>query len=293
MADKIRREKNGPTMKTSKALQSNHAPEECGVWLDTVELKGKAKQKKTARSISKMLNPLAKGAGYSVAVVFNFTQTRTEMPRTRQSSISSFFSPRCKDKMETGGAVRDRNDERGIRCEVREEQPEEVRQDVHREECPDELEQKVRRVREEQPEKVDRGQGSVVKTNQTAEDFCEFDLSEKLFQTEAEGKTSTQKPFQIVRPRHKDDDKENGFLPGSFSPPKKRPRQRDREDSLAPMFTQDSDGFRVIAHRFRRSPLKKRDGVNTCAKSKPAKTLFDAEDALFTQDSQGNLVIKH
>lgn len=31
-------------MKTSKPAQQASAQEECGVWLDTVELKGKAKQ---------------------------------------------------------------------------------------------------------------------------------------------------------------------------------------------------------------------------------------------------------
>ncbi|XP_061616400.1 aurora kinase A- and ninein-interacting protein [Phyllopteryx taeniolatus] len=363
-------------MKTSKALQSNPAPEECGVWLDTVELKGKAKQKKTARPISKMLNPLAKGAGYSLAVVFNFTQTKTEMPRTKQSSISSFFSPRSKDKSETDmrihGDVQGQNDERAIHCKIREEQTDEVQQNVHREEHPDELEWKTHQVREEQPGtseqkshykvreeqadnihclvreeqaddmeqniyrkvreeqadetelnihrnfrehqpdkmewnmrrtaqeaqpdeidrnptilvraqqpyKMNRGQGSIVKMKQTVKDCHEFDLSQEAFWTEAKGKTSTQKPFQLVHSCHKDDEKENSLL-------------RDDEDSLARMFTQDSDGFRVIAHRFRRSPLKNRNDVITSATMKPAKTLFDVEDALFTQDSQGNVVIKH
>ncbi|XP_037330182.2 aurora kinase A- and ninein-interacting protein [Pungitius pungitius] len=81
-------------MKTSKPSLQTSAEEECGIWLDTVQLKGKAKQKRLARPISKQLNPFAGGGGYSLAVALNFTQTKMEMPKTKQSSISTFFAPR-------------------------------------------------------------------------------------------------------------------------------------------------------------------------------------------------------
>ena len=48
------------------------------------------------RPISKLLNPFARGGGYSVAVALNFTQTKLDMPATKQSTISSFFSPQRK-----------------------------------------------------------------------------------------------------------------------------------------------------------------------------------------------------
>ncbi|XP_068431592.1 aurora kinase A- and ninein-interacting protein [Clinocottus analis] len=83
-------------MKTSKPAQQTSAHEECGVWLDTVQLKGKAKQKRLARPISKLLNPFAGGGGYSLAVALNFTQTKMEMPKTKQSSISTFFAPQSR-----------------------------------------------------------------------------------------------------------------------------------------------------------------------------------------------------
>ncbi|XP_053349017.1 aurora kinase A and ninein-interacting protein [Clarias gariepinus] len=69
--------------------------EECGVWLDAAELRAK-KQKKPVQPITKLLNPLARSGGYSVAVALNFTQTRMEMPATKQSMISSFFLPQSK-----------------------------------------------------------------------------------------------------------------------------------------------------------------------------------------------------
>uniref|UniRef100_UPI003AB03792 uncharacterized protein n=1 Tax=Centroberyx gerrardi TaxID=166262 RepID=UPI003AB03792 len=80
-------------MKTSKPASQASAQEECGVWLDTVQLKGKAKQKRLTRPISKLLNPLAERGGYSLAVALNFTQTKIQMPNTKQSSISTFFAP--------------------------------------------------------------------------------------------------------------------------------------------------------------------------------------------------------
>lgn len=50
-------------------------------------------QKRLARPISKQLNPLLGGEGYNLAVALTFTQTKFEMPKTKQSSISTFFTP--------------------------------------------------------------------------------------------------------------------------------------------------------------------------------------------------------
>lgn len=56
-------------------------------------------QKRLARPISKLLNPFAEGAGYSVAVALNFTQTKMEMPKTKQSAISTFFTSQRRGKL--------------------------------------------------------------------------------------------------------------------------------------------------------------------------------------------------
>lgn len=87
------------------------------------------------------------------------------------------------------------------------------------------------------------------------------------------------------------------------SPLKKQaPEQQSREvdeDSLAMLFTQDSEGFRVIAHRGlqTRGPLKDQTNVSTGMGRTSAYTSLVDEDEedemLFTQDSQGNIVIKH
>ncbi|KAJ7991506.1 hypothetical protein DPEC_G00284580 [Dallia pectoralis] len=92
-------------MKTSKSSSSSRASaQECGVWLDTSDIKEKAKQKIPFRPISKLLNPLAKSGGYSLAVALNFTQTKTEMPVTKQSSISSFFTAHRKVTAKTSAS---------------------------------------------------------------------------------------------------------------------------------------------------------------------------------------------
>ncbi|XP_073677555.1 uncharacterized protein [Garra rufa] len=94
-------------MKSAKSTKVKPAAvsakeEECGIWLDTKELKEKKQQKQQIRPISKLLNPLAKSGGYSVAVALSFTQTKLNMPVTRQSTISTFFSPKSRDPNPSG-----------------------------------------------------------------------------------------------------------------------------------------------------------------------------------------------
>lgn len=80
---------------------------------------------------------------------------------------------------------------------------------------------------------------------------------------------------------------------------KTHPHSAVDEDSLAMLFTQDSEGFRVIAHRGlqERSPLKDQSNMSTgMMRTRTYKCLVEEDEGdemLFTQDSQGNLVIKH
>ncbi|KTG39107.1 hypothetical protein cypCar_00010052 [Cyprinus carpio] len=85
--------KSTKNTKVKPAVSSKE--EECGIWLDTKELKEKKQQ--LTRPISKLLNPLARSGEYSVEVALSFTQTKLNMPVTRQSTISNFFSPKSRD----------------------------------------------------------------------------------------------------------------------------------------------------------------------------------------------------
>ncbi|XP_066572107.1 aurora kinase A- and ninein-interacting protein [Amia ocellicauda] len=71
-------------------------PDECGIWLDTAELKEKKKKPKRICPITQLLNPLA-GGGYSIQVALNFTQNKHPLPITKQTTISSFFTAKCTD----------------------------------------------------------------------------------------------------------------------------------------------------------------------------------------------------
>uniref|UniRef100_A0A3B3RAH6 Aurora kinase A and ninein-interacting protein n=1 Tax=Paramormyrops kingsleyae TaxID=1676925 RepID=A0A3B3RAH6_9TELE len=89
------------------------------------------------------------------------------------------------------------------------------------------------------------------------------------------------------------------------SPRRRAPRslQEDEENTYDMLFTQDSQGQRVIAHRgFEpRSPLKDWTNTANCrlrtgSSSMSVKENEDSElepEILFTQDSEGNVVIKH
>ncbi|XP_027031557.2 uncharacterized protein LOC113661496 isoform X2 [Tachysurus fulvidraco] len=88
--------------------------------------------------------------------------------------------------------------------------------------------------------------------------------------------------------------------------PKKsiREDQENDEESLGRLFTQDSEGFRVIAHRSKLSRRPLKDQTNSLEGreylSIPSVIPLEMEEnsnpgpeMLFTQDSQGNKVIKH
>ncbi|XP_077599149.1 uncharacterized protein aunip [Stigmatopora nigra] len=289
-------------MKIAKAVHPKPVPEECGVWLDTVLLKEKAKQKKTVRPISKMLNPLAKSGRYSLSAMVHFTQTKMEMPRTRQSSINSYFSPLIKLVTATSIAkpgsdysdVQEQNSEHKIQKDKREqvnqvgEEQQEMDPNIWNKVQEDQFDETGKDIHfgflEDQTDEMNSSLRSSALMTQTLPDL---NLSEETFASHVVGETSTQKP-QLVDPGDDDDDiKENVFFNWS-SPLKKRARHND--ESLAQMFTQDSDGFHVIAHRDRRSPLKKHGDLTLM---EPSKTLFEVQEALFTQDSEGNMVIKH
>ncbi|XP_042362746.1 uncharacterized protein LOC121957979 [Plectropomus leopardus] len=426
-------------MKSSKPAPQTSSQEECGVWLDTVQMKGKAKQKRLARPISKLLNPLAGGAGYSLAVALNFTQTKMEMPKTRQSSISTFFAPqrRVLNKMSTSevpnvdpvhpsspstssicataaptpvasGTKRRReidfdifdlyNSEPAVDHEWKTENVTEPEAAVWQEEqaeshtpsqnmyCESEekpLEeinppQSKRRLTavlsfagDSQPLPQAWSQDPLLSCSQYSESefyptnkknaaknfsdtepsFLNSLQSEDAFgvRMDVEGRTSTQKSFHSSQT---DDEKENSrnthstlshiepsnhewTQPKTVSPRKHIPVQRwkkadkeesldsrfkwtkpscsplrkvapqlsrievDDEESLAMLFTQDSEGFRVIAHRGlqTRSPLKDHSNISTgVVRMRNHKSLVEEdeeEEMLFTQDSQGNMVIKH
>uniref|UniRef100_A0A3Q2UVS9 Uncharacterized protein n=1 Tax=Haplochromis burtoni TaxID=8153 RepID=A0A3Q2UVS9_HAPBU len=194
-------------------------------------------QKRRSRPISKLLNPFCEGAGYSLAVALNFTQTKTEMPKTKQSSISAFFTAHRRGK--------------------------------HLKVC----------------RKLYKDSSSSHFKPVSNHKWTQPKTASPRKQTGQLWEKEESSAFQIKRTK-------------PISSPLKRQSRELDEDSLATLFTQDSEGFRVIAHRglHTRSPLKDQSnvsmGVVSAYKSLPEEEEED-EEMLFTQDSQGNVVIKH
>nr|XP_057903060.1 aurora kinase A and ninein-interacting protein isoform X3 [Doryrhamphus excisus] len=284
--------------KTPKAVRSACASEECGVWLDTVQMKGKAmKQKREkAGSISKMLNPQGKGAGYSLAVVLSFTQTRIQMPKTKQSSITTFFSPRRPiqgGKMESEKTtLSSPSTERAARaasrmsdsvgCQAPEEQLEELKEfsfgmDVEGKSSPQ---------KHMSSSQMDEGE------------------EENMLPSYSSGRPSSH-PTRLSRaasplkPIQEPNTEEN--IHGRYSwmeaarSHREDGRDADEEDGLAMLFTQDSDGFRVMAHPGlrARSPLNDPSNATRMKANRAYTSPLEEEELLFTQDSQGNMLIKH
>lgn len=116
----------------------------------------------------------------------------------------------------------------------------------------------------------------------------------------------TESPLKHSMQQQKKADQENNHdSQFEWKKPRTSPFKKSRlshkavdEDSLAMLFTQDSEGFRVIAHHGlqERSPLKDQSNMtNRSVRNSSYKSLVedDEDEMLFTQDSQGNLVIKH
>ncbi|XP_040277821.1 aurora kinase A and ninein-interacting protein [Bufo bufo] len=289
-------------MKSRKrALQP---PEECGVWLDASQLKKKCHQM-VIPCTSSRFNPLSRTKSMD-SVQVDFTQTKSPQLFTKQTSMYSFFSaagsrnkrspitdintliqetPKC----ETGNAYESLN--------VMEQSPVETSM------CskPAEIQESVslcnlhRNTREPvssgQNENNDRSwvleqsgnhsgsfsNVSVVRTQDKSPNHG--------FSSEFQNKLSDS---SIVKCPQKDYHEEDSCLLSQFD---------------SPLFTQDTQGNRVICHqstsdRHLTTPLQDKTNVTWHTRSQikgTLQTLCD-EDSLhimFTQDSEGNMVIKH
>nr|XP_057903059.1 aurora kinase A and ninein-interacting protein isoform X2 [Doryrhamphus excisus] len=309
--------------KTPKAVRSACASEECGVWLDTVQMKGKAmKKREKAGSISKMLNPQGKGAGYSLAVVLSFTQTRIQMPKTKQSSITTFFSPRRPSAFPQSplGRVSIPDVFLCSRCLLTTVQG-------------GKMESEKTTLSSPSTERAARAASRMSDSVgcQAPEEQLE-ELKEFSFGMDVEGKSSPQKHMSSSQ---MDEGEEENMLPSySSGRPSSHPtrlsraasplkpiqepnteenihgryswmeaarshredgRDADEEDGLAMLFTQDSDGFRVMAHPGlrARSPLNDPSNATRMKANRAYTSPLEEEELLFTQDSQGNMLIKH
>ncbi|KAL6457115.1 hypothetical protein MHYP_G00340780 [Metynnis hypsauchen] len=350
-------------MKTTKKKTTELIPaaasEECGVWLDATELRAKKKQKRLVRPISKVLNPLARSGGYSMAVALSFTQTKMNMPATKQSTISAFFLPQSKMSKDTEerssslpseisstllpephmGTKRKRamttelQETSNITSHTSQVHPQEIDADLEKDfQCQENLracavmhkntcsQRPVLTTRSgtEKQHTAKHTQNprkeleiSMQKHNNTQRSHVKRKDKENIGPTSPTHNTDVPPVNQLLSPspakRFSNFEKPSVFQRVRLYPsPKKSAKKslENKQDSFAMLFTQDSEGFRVIANSSQHTRSVLKDRTNSTEDREnwnlpPVKTLEMEEDSqvepevLFTQDSQGNMVIRH
>ncbi|XP_036371939.1 aurora kinase A and ninein-interacting protein [Megalops cyprinoides] len=339
-------------MRPSKlpAAQARSSPEKCGVWLDTADLR-RRKPVRSPRPISMLLNPLSRYSSYSVSVALSFTQTKTQFPATRQSSITSFLSPQHhveeapspgpdqrsatpplatgRKRKRVGEASRGGGDgetrplpedssvrgccspPRPLSCQSEEWEEPVGKRRAGRGWMPESeslrwsftQDSEGNRVLAHRDLQPTFSQGRQGKENQQPQ---QRPPRSPLSQRPPRSPLSQRPPRSPLsqRPPRSPLSQRPPRSPLSQRPPRSPLSQcplQAEADSHALLFTQDSQGQQVIAHR---TPLQ--DHSNWASSSRAGWTVpsvavleggdSDSElgrDVLFTQDSEGNMVIKH
>ncbi|XDV35004.1 hypothetical protein PO909_005060 [Leuciscus waleckii] len=325
-------------MKSTKSTKAKPAKEEeCGIWLDTKELKEK-KQQLTRPMISRL--------------TLSFTQTKLHMPVTRQSVISSFFTHTHTDLNRSAthtGTTRSGTTHTGTThtgnkrkhgmtsdstCQSSELDLQNRDGDCDGSSDRDQKEQRFFHLirggeseNEEPPGKrrhvahyIQEYDQTVLKTQEhhNKEENPDNMVHHGGHKATVKGRVLTSRPVNQTHRRWSAEcraeaspirhtGKENHW-PGSgpafkpqivSSPAKSRLKEKhtllspecvSAEETLASLFTQDSEGLCVIAHRDQHS-LEERRSYSVCASVQEEEE--EEEEMLFTQDSEGNLVIKH
>ncbi|XP_073522770.1 aurora kinase A- and ninein-interacting protein [Phyllobates terribilis] len=302
-------------MKSKKRVRALPQPEECGVWLDASQLK-KRPQQTVISCTSSRFNPLPRRPSMD-SVLVDCTQVKSPPLCTKQTSMYFFFSPtENRDKQSCVTNIHTLVQEIPMACEERNalEAPNEMKssaigtstclkQTYSDREPAENLENissyKIQRDTE------DKSSGQ----NKIDDSSCVLDKPGRdavYFSKASRAQEKTLKPpmnywATSLRSKYQDNlsdpllstcPQEDQFLPSQIE---------------SQLFTQDTQGNKVICHRFPREqprstfssvPLMDKTNVTWHTRS-PMKgtlqTLCDEEALhnMFTQDSEGNMVIKH
>ncbi|XP_066428506.1 aurora kinase A- and ninein-interacting protein isoform X1 [Eleutherodactylus coqui] len=307
-------------MKSRKGVRPLPQPEECGVWLDASQMKRRSQQA-VILCTSTRFNPLSRRQSTD-SVLVEFTQTKSPQPYTKQTSMYSFFSPagnKNKQSCITDNTL------------IQEASPEFVGNN----------EQEAPKVMKPSPTgpSVCLSQTYIdcePTANQESASSCKTPRN-----AEKSGSSGGAEDYDwVLDKRH---NRDGGFIRASIyrsqekslspppnywatgfgskhqnnlsdSPISKSPDKKCSTEDLLPscqfedqLFTQDTQGNRVICHRFMKErgktaypavPLQDKTNVTWKARSpmkEPLHYLCEEESLqnMFTQNSEGNLVIKH
>ncbi|KAM4012437.1 aurora kinase A- and ninein-interacting protein [Anomaloglossus baeobatrachus] len=296
-------------MKSKKRVRALPQPEECGVWLDASQLKKKSLQT-VFPCTSSRFNQLPRKQ-CTESMLDECAEIKSPQLCTKQTSMYSFFSP-ADHRNEQPCITDTMTQEIPLECEERnaQEAPNEMKpwptgastclkQTYSDQEPAESLENssscKIQRNTENNEssgQKIDTWSSVLHKPGHHASRSQETSL-----------KPSTNYWATSVRPKYQNNASEP-LLSTSPQGYKKEeqflPRQCESQ-----LFTQDTQGNRVICHRFpsdrprstfSSTPLQDKTNVTWDARS-PRKGPLPACDEeplnMFTQDSEGNMVIKH
>ncbi|XP_075051660.1 aurora kinase A- and ninein-interacting protein [Mixophyes fleayi] len=304
----------------SKRARSPQHPEECGVWLDTAQLKRRSQQAVIPCTSSVRLNPLSRRCPIDSAV-FEFTQTKTTQLCTKQTSMYSFFTPAAKRNKLTS-SIHDS-----------------IQRHSFKNSC-----NKRRKTENMTMNSSPLGTSACLKQEYSVDEPAVYPEDVNSFKTykdieqpaHLEQSEKEEISCVLVKPGYQMScfshhalfkTKENSVksnncwvsgncnknpvcLPDSTCP-KEKYDTVDNRPSLclldSQLFTQDTQGNRVICHKFANSqqrnfypalPLLDRTNVTLDVASplKGSDQFFCDEVSLrkmFTQDSEGNMVLKH
>ncbi|XP_063300490.1 uncharacterized protein LOC134590675 isoform X3 [Pelobates fuscus] len=261
-------------MKVKKS-RSLH-PEECGVWLDTAELKRRPQQKMLPYT-SKRFNPISRRKSTD-SFLFDFTQTRTLLTCTKQTSMYSFFMP-----PESSQYMKSLHNE--DECTFSENCDGE---DIGNQSQSEQV--KISCARK-------KGSPSQINLCDTPLFFSAHkDLQNMhLLQGGLQSCAANKKDYCLV-----------AEFPVSFQC-LDHDSSKEIDDSshslqASHLFTEDSQGYRVINHNPVKAKQKKchsvlplQDKTNFTGPARVFQSLGekDSKQIMFTQDSEGNLVMKH
>ncbi|XP_040193799.1 aurora kinase A and ninein-interacting protein [Rana temporaria] len=290
-------------MKVKKQRSRCLQPEECGVWLDTAQLKKRSHQTVIPCTYSSRFNPLLRRPPVD-STTFEFTQTKTPQLCTKQTSMYSFFTHKGKEVAKpknqeniTGSlcvkVTAEENDADALHIGSSSDYVDEHSAYRNTTSCYPHsgIQPSAQECKENYDECSSGTNGPVhpkdclqnhsVRTENMqchSADFCTSGIAKQTLVSLLDSS------IHSYYPEVHDKDLHTEFQPDS------------------PLFTQDSQGNRVIAHRAEKTrcpsgPLQDRTNVpwETASPMKRSRQYLcdDSLPCMFTQDSEGNKVIKH
>ncbi|XP_056413464.1 aurora kinase A and ninein-interacting protein isoform X1 [Hyla sarda] len=303
-------------MGSKKRARTLPQPEECGVWLDASQLKKKCHQT-VIPCTSSRFNPLSRRQSIS-SVLIEFTQTKSPQLCTKQTSMYSFFSPAGnREKQPCVAAINTLSEETSPECEgiKAQETPNVMTPSrIEASMCwkptysdSEHAENKKSVFLHEKHRKTEKPVSSGQNENDAWS--CVLDKNENPVSSSIlRSQDKSLNPPSNYRATAYDSKYRNNLSDASVS---ECPQEDYNKEHCFPpsqfesqLFTQDTQGNRVICHRFtseRRmnaAPLQDKTNAYWDTRSPMKGTLQTLHDEdtlhkMFTQDSEGNMVIKH